>query len=184
MTALNILGICGSLRAKSFNGYALKAAGQLMPEGMTLSITDYADIPFYSQDIQDQGFPASVVRLHEAIVQADGLLIASPEYNFSISGVLKNAIDWLSRMPGQSFKNKPVALFSATSGPLGGARSQYDLRKILGALEAQILQKPEIFMGVAQNRFDAEGRLTDAPTQKLLGDQMIAFQTWIARFKA
>jgi chromate reductase len=183
MTTLNILGISGSLRTKSMNTYALQAAGQLMPEGMKLTITSLADIPLYNQDVQDQGIPASVTRLCDEIARADGLLIASPEYNFSISGVLKNAIDWLSRTPVQPFKNKPVALLSATGGPLGGARNQYDVRKILGALDALVLLKPEIFMGMAQNRFDAEGKLTDAATTKLLSDQMIALQAWIARVK-
>lgn len=183
MTTLNILGISGSLRAKSFNTLALHAAAELMPEGMSLTIASYDDIPLYNQDIQDQGMPASVLRLHDEITRADGVLIASPEYNFSIGGVLKNAIDWTSRLPVPSFKGKPVALLSATSGPLGGARAQYDVRKILGSQEALVLLKPEIFMGQAQNRFNAEGKLTDEATRKLLGTQMLAFQAWIARVR-
>lgn len=183
MTTLNILGISGSLRAKSFNTLALHAAGTLMPEGMSLTIASYGDIPLYNQDTQDQGMPASVIRLRDEIARADGVLVASPEYNFSISGVLKNAIDWLSRLPDQPFKGKPVALLSASGGPLGGARAQYDVRKILGSQDALVLLKPEIFIGQAQNRFDAGGKLTDEATRTLLGAQMLAFQAWIARVK-
>jgi len=181
MASYNVLGMCGSLRAKSFNRSALLAAGELMPAGMTLSIADYADVPLYNQDLQNQGIPESVSRLVQAVAASDAVLIASPEYNFSVSGVLKNAIDWLSRVPAPPFKDKPVAILSATMGPLGGARSQYDLRKILGSQDALVLVKPEIFIGVAQTKFDADGKLTDETTRKLLTDQLVAFQRWIGR---
>jgi len=182
MKSYKILGISGSLRAKSYNHMALKAAEQLMPEGMTLEIVDYADIPLYNQDDQSPATLAAVERLRAKVVGADALLIASPEYNFSVSGVLKNAIDWLSRSTSpQLFKEKPVALMSATQGPVGGARNQYELRKILGGLEAFVMHKPEIFMGMCQNRFDDKGELTDATTRKFIGDQMVALQAWITR---
>ena len=128
MASINVLGICGSLRAKSFNRSALLAAAELMPAGMQMTVADYADVPLFNQDVQDKGFPEAVMRLAQQIREADALLIASPEYNFSISGVLKNAIDWLSRVPAPPFKDKPVAILSATMGPLGGARQQYELR--------------------------------------------------------
>lgn len=181
MASYNVLGICGSLRANSYNRSALMAAAELMPAGMQLHITDYADVPLFNQDVQDQGFPEPVTRLAEAIRTADAVLIASPEYNFSISGVLKNAIDWVSRVPVPPFKDKPVAILSATVGPLGGGRHQYELRKILGSQDALVLVKPEVFMGLAKTRFDAEGKLADPATRKLLGDQMVAFERWIAR---
>ena len=181
MTTLNILGISGSLRAKSYNHQALQAAAQVMPEGMQLQIADYADIPLFNQDVLSAGVPASVESLRARIAAADAVLSASPEYNFSVAGVLKNAIDWLSRTTPQPFKDKPVAMLSATMGPLGGARSQYDLRKILGGLEAIVLPKPEVFIGMAQNRFDANGVLTDEATRKMLTDQMSALKAWIAR---
>ncbi|MEO7241550.1 MAG: NAD(P)H-dependent oxidoreductase [Variovorax sp.] len=181
MKPRKILGICGSLRAKSYNMYALKTAGRLMPEGMSLEIVDYADIPLYNQDDQSPETRAAVERLRSAIVAADALLIASPEYNFSVTGVLKNAIDWLSRTTPQPFKEKPVAMLSATQGPVGGARNQYELRKILSCLEAMPLNKPEIFIGMCQNRFNEAGELTDEPTRKFMADQLLAFQKWIER---
>jgi chromate reductase len=183
MTSFNVLGISGSLRARSYNRSALLAAAELMPPSMRLTITRYDDIPLFNQDLLDQGVPDAVARLAREIAAADGLLIASPEYNFSISGVLKNAVDWLSKIPVQPFKDKPVALLSATTGPLGGARHQYEVRKILGALEALILLKPEIYISMSATKFDADGRLTDAPTRKIMADQMLAFERWIGRMK-
>ncbi len=181
MASINVLGICGSLRAKSFNRSALLAAAELMPAGMQMTVADYADVPLFNQDVQDKGFPEAVMRLAQQIREADALLIASPEYNFSISGVLKNAIDWLSRVPAPPFKDKPVAILSATMGPLGGARQQYELRKVLGSQDALVLVKPEVFIGQAQTKFDAEGKLTDAATRKAVTDQMLALERWIAR---
>lgn len=181
MKTYKILGICGSLRAKSYNHFALKAAAQFMPEGMTLTIADYSDIPLYNQDNQAPATLAAVERLRAQLAGADALLIASPEYNYSVTGVLKNAIDWLSRTTPQPFKEKPIALLSATQGPVGGARNQYELRKILGGLEAMVLNKPEVFIGMCQNRFDEQGELTDATTRKFIADQMLALQAWIKR---
>ncbi len=181
MASCNILGLSGSLRSRSFNRGALLAAAELMPAGMHLSVANYDAIPLFNQDLQDQGMPAAVTQLAQQISAADALLIASPEYNFSISGVLKNAIDWLSRVPVQPFKDKPVALMSATAGPVGGARHQYEVRKILGGLDALVLTRPEVFINLCQSKFDAEGRLVDAPARKAVADQMLAFERWIAR---
>ncbi len=181
MAFYNVLGICGSLRAKSFNRSALVAASELMPAGMRLTIADYSEVPLFNQDVQDRGMPEAVTRLAQQVREADALLFASPEYNFSISGVLKNAIDWLSRVPAQPFKDKPVAILSATMGPLGGGRHQYELRKVLGGLDALVLVKPEVFIGMAQTKFDAEGTLADAATRKALTDQMLVFERWIGR---
>ncbi len=180
---MKILGICGSLRRNSYNMSALRACSELMPQGMTLQITDLADIPMFNQDVFDAGLPASVKRLRDDIVAADGLLIASPEYNFSLSGALKNAIDWASRPPSQSFQDKPVAIFSATTGPLGGPRNQYDLRRILIQLWAHPLPRPEVFIGAANTKFDGNGKLTDETTRKFLTELLAGFKTWIARMK-
>ncbi|MFM9882243.1 MAG: NADPH-dependent FMN reductase [Burkholderiales bacterium] len=176
---LNILGICGSLRGASFNRMALKVAGELMPAGMSLTMFELKDVPLFDGDVFAQGFPAPVASLREAIRKADGVLFGSPEYNFSVSGVLKNAIDWASRGTDQPFNGKPFAVMSATQGPLGGARSQYDLRKMLLFLNAHGLNKPEIFIGVAQTKFDAAGKLNDEPTRKIIGEQMAAFRDHI-----
>jgi len=183
MASYQVLGICGSLRQQSYNRSALLAAAGLMPVGMQLAIAQYDAIPLFNQDVQDQGIPEAVTRLADQIRAADALLIASPEYNFSISGVLKNAIDWLSRLPVQPFKDKPVAILSATRGPLGGARHQYEVRKILGSQDALVLTRPEVFINMCHTKFDADGALVDAATRKVLSDQMQAFEGWITRLK-
>ena len=180
---MQILGICGSLRKASLNMAALRACNDLLPAGMTLRITSIADLPMFNQDVFDAGMPESVKRLRAEISAADGVLIASPEYNFSLSAALKNAIDWSSRPPNQSWQDKPVAIFSASQGPLGGARVQYDLRRILGQLWAHVLPRPEVFIGVAPTKFDAQGKLTDENTRKFLTDLLAGFKPWIERMK-
>jgi chromate reductase, NAD(P)H dehydrogenase (quinone) len=181
--ALKILGICGSLRKASLNMAALRACKDLLPEGMTLEIADIADLPMFNQDVLDAGMPAPVKRFRDQVAAADGLLIASPEYNFSIPAPLKNAIDWGSRAPSQVFHEKPVAIFSAAPGPVGGARVQYDLRRALAQLWAHPLPRPEVFIGNAAGKFDAQGRLTDETTRKFLGELLAGFKPWILRMK-
>jgi chromate reductase, NAD(P)H dehydrogenase (quinone) len=181
-TGLRVLGICGSLRKKSFNLWALHAAAELAPPGVDIVVTSYADIPMFNQDDFEQAIPDSVVRLRTEIEEADGVLIASPEYNHSMTGVLKNAIDWLSRPPNP-FAFKPVAIVSAATSPLGGARVQYDVRRVLQPLDALVLSMPETFIGSAKVKFDAEGRLTDAAARESLTKQLLAFQKWMLRFK-
>ena len=185
MTKLKIVGICGSLRAKSFNLSALVAAGSLMPEGMTLEIAPLHDLPMYNADLQEKGMPESVQKLRDVMASADGLILAAPEFNWTISAPLKNMIDWISRFPAgqQPFSQMPLAILSATTGPMGGARVQYDLRRSLGSQGVLALAKPEIFINNAHTKFDAEGILIDAATLKILQEQMIAFQDWIVRMK-
>jgi len=180
---LKVLGICGSLRKKSLNMAALRAAGDLLPPGMTLQITSIADLPMFNQDVLDAGMPEPAKRLRAEIAQADGVLIASPEYNFSVTAPLKNAIDWVSRPPDQPFQDKPIAIFSVTPGPVGGARVQYDLRRILVQLWGHVLPRPEVFIGNSAAKFDAEGRLTDETTRKFLTGQLAGFKDWIVRMK-
>lgn len=178
-----VLGICGSLRKKSLNMSVLKLAGDSMPEDMTLSIADFSGIPLFNQDEFDKQLPDGVLALAAEIRAADAVLIATPEYNFSIPGVLKNAIDWVSRTPEQPFNDKPVAILSASMGPLGGARVQYDLRKTMLFLNAQVLIKPEVFVGAAHTKF-TDGAVTDEVTKKFVGDQMLALRKWIARMSS
>ena len=179
---MKILGICGSLRRQSLNRHALMAAAALMPAGMSLEVAEIGDLPLYNQDIEMAGMPASVTRLGSQIAQADGVLMASPEYNFSVTAALKNAIDWTSRIkPQQPWKDKPVAIFSATGGPVGGARNQYELRKVLGCLEALVMMRPEVFIGLADGKFDAQGQLVDAASRQVLGAQIAAFEVWVRR---
>jgi chromate reductase len=182
MVNLKILGICGSLRKASLNMAALHACNELLPPGMTLQIASIADIPMYNQDVFDAGMPEAVKRLRSEIAAADGLLFASPEYNFSLSAPLKNAIDWASRPPNQAFQDKPCAMFSCTPGPLGGARVQYDLRRMLAQLWAYPLPRPEVFIGNAPSKF-AEGKLTDETTRKFLTELLAGFRDWIVRLQ-
>lgn len=179
---MEILGICGSLRKGSLNMVALRACEELMPQGMKIRITTIADLPLFNQDVFDAGIPEPCKRLRGEIAQADGVLIASPEYNFSVTAPLKNAIDWASRPPNQSWQDKPVALFSVTPGPLGGARVQYDLRRILGQLWAHVLPRPEVFIGSSATKF-TDGKLTDETTRKFLADLLAGFKPWIERMR-
>src|SRR5690348_8885991 len=183
MADLKVLGISGSLRKGSYNTAALRTCAELMPAGMTLTYARIDDIPLFNQDVFDAGMPDPARRFRAEVAAADGLLIASPEYNFSLSGALKNAIDWGSRPPNQVFQDKPAAVFSATSGPLGGPRNQYDLRRILTQLWGHVLPRPEVFIGNAPTKFDAQGRLTDEATRKFLSDLLVGFRDWIVRMQ-
>lgn len=180
---LKILGVCGSLRKASFNMAALRACHELMPQGMSMKIAEIGDLPIFNQDVFDAGMPEPARRFRAEVTAADGVLIASPEYNFSLSAALKNAIDWASRPPSQSWQDKPVAIFSASAGPMGGARVQYDLRRILGQLWGHVLPRPEVFIGSAASKFDPQGRLTDETTRKFLTDLLAGFRGWIVRMK-
>ena len=168
---IRVLGIAGSLRKKSLNKALLAAAGRQMPEGMTLETFDLAPIPLYNEDVREQGFPPAVDGLRKKIAAADALVIAMPEYNFSIAGVLKNAIDWASRPPEQPFKDKPVAIMGATVGVWGTIRGQYHLRQVLGCLDAHVLHKPEIMVAQANTKIDENGQLKDQTALDLLKDR-------------
>ena len=180
---LKVLSICGSLRKASLNMAALRACSELLPAGMTLEIGSIADLPMFNQDVLDQGMPPPVKRFRDQVAAADGLLIASPEYNFSIPSPLKNAIDWGSRAPNQVFHEKPVAIFTVAPGPVGGTRAQYDLRRVLSQLWGHVLPRPEVFITHAAGKFDAQGRLTDETTRKFLGELLAGFGPWITRMK-
>ncbi len=171
---MHLLGISGSLRKNSFNTAALRACGDLLPAGVTMSIFDIAPVPLYNEDLREQGLPEPVQQLREQIRAADALLIATPEYNYSIPGVLKNAIDWASRPPEQPFDGKPIALLGATPGGLGTSRAQYHLRQVFVYLNSHLLNRPEVFISGAPNKFDADGRLTDAATADNLGKLLVA----------
>jgi chromate reductase, NAD(P)H dehydrogenase (quinone) len=184
MATLNVLSICGSLRKGSYNAMVQRLLPSLAPEGMKLtSAPSFAEFPLYNADIQNStGFPAPVNTLADAIRAADGVIFCSPEYNFSIPGGLKNAIDWVSRLPNQPFAGKPIALLSASLGPLGGGRVQYDLRRAMVFLDAFTMNKPEVFIGGAAAKFDEKtGELKDEATRGFIKQQLAAFATFIAR---
>lgn len=173
---MNVLGISGSLRQASFNTMALRAAQKLAPEGMRIEIADISAIPLYNDDVRAAGFPDSVTRLKEQVRAADAVLLVTPEYNFSIPGVLKNTLDWLSRPPAPPFDGKPVAIMGASSGMVGTARVQYHLRQVLLFLNTFTLNKPEVFINQAASKFSPEGELTDAPTAQIIGELLVSLQ--------
>jgi chromate reductase, NAD(P)H dehydrogenase (quinone) len=185
--SLNVVTICGSLRKGSFNGIVQRVLPALAPEGMVLQpAPSFAEFPLYNADVQGAtGFPAPVNALADAIRGADGVIMVTPEYNFSIPGGLKNAIDWVSRLPNQPFAGKPVALQSASPGPVGGARVQYDLRRAMVFLDAFVLNKPEIFIGGCAAKIDeAAGEIKDETTRNFIKQQLVAFGKFIERLAA
>ena len=180
---LKVLALSGSLRAASYNTAALRAAQALAPEGMTIEIASISGIPIYDADDQAKGFPQSVQDLGEKIRQADAVLIASPEYNYSIPGGLKNAIDWLSRLPNQPFAGKPIAMIGASMSLLGAARAQYHLRQAFVFLDALPVNKPEVFITLAHQKFDADGVLTDEPTRGFIRQLLESLATWTRKLQ-
>lgn len=175
---ISVLAICGSLRAGSYNRAALRTAIELKPPGMAVEVADISAIPLYNEDVRANGFPPPVETLRRQIKAADALLFATPEYNYSMPGVLKNAIDWASRPPDQPFAGKPVAMLGASAGLGGTIRAQYDLRRSCVFLDMHPLNKPEVFIAQAQTKFDTEGRLIDETGRGLIRDLMTALEPW------
>jgi chromate reductase, NAD(P)H dehydrogenase (quinone) len=165
---IRILGIAGSLRRKSYNRAALRAAQKLVPDGAVLDIFELDGIPVFSEDDEKQP-PAKVVEFKKRIREADAILFVTPEYNYSIPGVLKNAIDWASRPYGDNaWTNKPAAIMGASAGRLGSARAQYHLRQVFVFLNVLPVNQPEVMIGNAAGSFDGEGNLTDETNKKLI----------------
>ena len=184
---LNVLVICGSLRKGSYNAALTRALPALAPPEMKLiPAPSIATFPLYNADVQEaSGFPGPANELADAIRAADGVLFVSPEYNWSMPGVLKNAIDWVSRLKEQPFKEKPVAIQSCSQGILGGARMQYHWRMSMTFLNAFIFGTPEVFVAQAQNKFDKDTlELKDQPTKDAVKMQLAAFAKFIQRVKA
>jgi chromate reductase len=178
MTSLNVLALSGSLREKSYNTALLREAARLAPAGMSIHIESIREIPLYDADVEARGFPAPVTALSDKVKSADALLIATPEYNFSVPGVLKNVIDWLSRPPlDAALARKPVAIVGA-GGRLGSARAQYHLRQVCGCLSMLPVPRPEIFVLNAWEKFDAQGRLIDETVARQVGDLLVELAEW------
>ena len=176
MATIHIAGFAGSLRKQSYNKGLLRAAQELLPEGVTLEILPLDDIPLYNQDVEAIGDPEPVKAFKDKIRQADGVLIATPEYNYSVPGVLKNAFDWASRPPGQSaLTGKPVAIMGASGGRFGTARAQLHLRQSLLYVNAQTLNKPEVYIPLAAQKYDAQGNLIDEETRAHVRSLLQAF---------
>jgi len=182
--AERIVGFAGSLRRASYNRALIHAAQELAPGGMTIEPIEIGELPFYNADVEAEGDPASVAAFKAALQQADGILIATPEYNDGIPAVLGNAIDWGSRLPGRSpLQGKPVAIMGASPSQIGTARAQLHLRQILGHAQARVLPPPELLVAKAHERFD-ELRLKDEGTRKVLTALLERFSRWIARERA
>jgi chromate reductase len=187
MSALNPLHfvtLLGSLRKASYNGIIARALPGLAPEGVTISALGSAgEFPLYDADIQAEGFPAPVVAMGEAVAAADGVIIVTPEYNYSVPGVLKNALDWLSRLPTQPFAGKATLIQTGSVGPIGGARAQYHLRQILVFLDAAVMTRPEVMVGQMQTKLDpATDAITDQATRDFIAGQLKAFAAFTRRW--
>ena len=176
-----LLGICGSLRKASLNRALLEAVGATLPAGASLRLWESLDLPIFNSDI---GEPSAITELKAAVRTADGVVFAVPEYNYSIPGGLKNALDWISSPPKNSpLRGKPVAIVGATSGMSGTIRAQLHMRQILLFSDCQVLSQPEVLIPRAHERFDATGALTDEPTRVLLDRFGEAFVAFVNRHK-
>jgi chromate reductase, NAD(P)H dehydrogenase (quinone) len=176
----DILAISGSLRAGSYNTSLLRAVEAAAPETLRLEIITPRGVPLYDGDEEEaHGIPGIVEDLKARLRAADGLVIATPEYNFSVPGVLKNMIDWLSRGQNQPFNGKHIGIMGASAGLMGTARSQYHLRMSLQGLYGVVMPRPEIFMSHAGNKFAADGTLNDEATEKVIGVWLKHFEPWV-----
>lgn len=187
MTTLRVLALSGSLRAGSYNTAALRAAVELTPPGMTVEIAGLGGLPLFDEDAERAGWPAAALDLARRAAAADALLIATPEYNHSFSGALKNALDWLSRTPPgfppktEVLAGKPVALLGASSGRSGTGRAQLHLRQVLAYLDLHAVNRPEVLIDHAADKFDAAGKLTDGPTRAVIKSLLDALAAWCRR---
>ena len=181
---MKVLAMVGSLRKGSYNKLALRAAMELKPAGMEIEQAEIGDLPLYDDDLREAGYPPPVQRLREQVRAADALLFVTPEYNYSVPGVLKNAIDWCSRPPQQPLDGKPAAIMGASTGKLGTARAQYHLRQIFVFVNVLPVNRPEVMLSGAAKLFDADGRLGDEATRKFIGDMLVSLQNWTHRLQA
>ena len=180
-TPIHVLGFAGSLRKESFNRAALRAATELLPDGVTLETFDLRPIPLYDGDVEAAGLPDPVREFRSRIAASDALLIVTPEYNYSMPGVLKNAIDWASRPPDQPLNGKPVGIMGASRGGFGTARAQYHLRQTCVFTNMLPVNKPEVFISTAHEKFDAEGRLMDEAARRGIHMLLAALADWTRR---
>lgn len=178
---IRVLGIAGSLRKGSFNRGVLKAATELVPDGAVIEIFDIDGLPGFNQD-EEQSPPAKVTELKQRIRGSDAVLFVTPEYNYSVPGVLKNAIDWASRPYGDSaWAGKPAAIMGASVGSIATARAQYHLRQIMVFLDMHPLNQPEVMISDCTDKFDEAGNLTHGPTRDHIREQLQALVEWTDR---
>ena len=177
-TPIKTLAFCGSLRKASYNRMLLKTAIELAPEGMSIEEGEIGGLPLYNADLHQSGLPPEIRQLCERTAAADALLFVTPEYNYSIPAPLKNAIDWISRPQPQPFAGKPAAIMGATQGLYGTARSQLHLRHSMVYLDMHPVNKPEVLIAQAQNKFDPQGKLADQTTRDVIAQHLVALRDW------
>jgi chromate reductase len=183
--AARVVAFAGSLRRRSFNRALIEAALELAPTGMLIEPIEIGGLQFYNADIEADGDPPPVAEFKAAVAAADGILIATPEHNDGLPGVLTNALDWGSRLPGRApLAGKPVAVMGASPSQVGTARAQLHLRQVLAHIQARVLPPPELLVGRAHERFDGELRLTDETTRRVMADLLRRFAAWIVRERA
>lgn len=182
-TPINLVLLLGSLRNASFHLALAKSLQGLAPGDVKITMLgSVGDIPHYNADLQAEGFPSAVTAMASAIAAADGVIVVTPEYNYSVPGVLKNALDWLSRLPSMPLAGKPVSIMTGSPGPIAGARAQYHLRQIMVFLDAMVFTKPEIMVGGINTKVDVEaGTVIDEVTRKFVGDHLQAFVRFVDR---
>jgi chromate reductase len=181
---IHVVGISGSLRKGSYNSALLNAASELLPEGMTLEKFDLSCIPLYNEDVRALGYPKAVQEFRDRLAAADAVLFATPEYNFSIPGVLKNAIDWASRPPDPPLDGKPVAIMGASTGNFGTVRAQMHLRQVCVFCNMFPLNRPEVLVMRAREKFDSGGRLVDETARGFIRDLLVALADWTRRLQS
>jgi len=182
---LHVLAMAGSLRRASTNRGLVRAAAELAPAGTAIEIFDLAPLPPFNEDVRVAGPPEAVPQLKQAIARADALLIATPEYNYSVPGVMKNAIDWASRPPNDTpLPGKPVAIMGASNGGFGTVRSQLHLRQVLQAVGLLCMPRPELMVSMSATKFDADGNLTDDATREGVRKVVEALVAWTRRLAA
>lgn len=182
MDKIKVVGIVGSVRKESYNRKLLQAAVELAPESMDLELLEITDIPIFNEDILDSGAPESVLVFKEKIGIADAFLLATPEYNWAVPGPLKNAIDWASRPIATSpLQGKPAAIMGASTGPFGTVRVQLQWRQIFAYTNTYLLPQPQVVVNFAEQKFDANGKLTDEATRTQVSNLLKALDVWTRR---
>jgi chromate reductase, NAD(P)H dehydrogenase (quinone) len=182
--SISLLGISGSLRVHSYNSGALRTVSSVLPEDMHFAMASLADLPFYNADVEQRGFPVAVEQFRSEVAAADALMFAVPEYNFSVSGVLKNALEWLSRPPNPPAHGKPCAMLGASVSPLGTARGQFHLRHVCVSLNLIPVNAPHVDIANAKTKFDSEDRLTDQPSIDLIRQLIAELRSLTLRLRA
>jgi chromate reductase, NAD(P)H dehydrogenase (quinone) len=183
-SSIKLLGISGSLRKQSYNSGALRAIPALLPDSISFSMADLSSLPFYNADVEQSGLPEAVKRFRADVARADALIFAVPEYNFSIPGVLKNAMEWLSRQPDPPAHGKPCAVFGASVSPLGTARGQFHFRHVCVSLNMMVVNAPHVDITSAKSKFDTNSTLTDQPALDSLRELLAELKTLTLHMRA